>query len=370
MNDHDQIEWLLENGGPAVRLQVATNLDEGYSDRETENAVSELSGIEEVGQLLCYLDPFRALDQPTVDKKLAHDLIHCYRETSLENFFPRLLELGFRAGMPLFDEKMQYLRAVFPKIGAVGPIYGWVICECFFKAGYAPDEMVTHMRQRLDALQYAAREQIVDIYFQEDALRGLPTQWKWKRIIKHALSPYTGTTPLPNVHDVAAFAYYPPACLDAETGRKIDTLVQYVLLPDFQMLPEGYGFLWYPERRICLSSGWSPTIPYFQGFERPRNYNDWHFLNYLDMLARFPLVHSSEWFKTSLHRLEQHRTNKGTYLIPEIYLHHKIIEPAFLSKANQKLKRSEKKVLAQEVFSTLFVLKIKGYWRLKYFSAA
>lgn len=359
MNDHDRIEWLLENGGPAARLRVAADLHEGCSDREIAASVSELTGIEAVGQLLGYLDPFRSLDQPTVDKKIAHDLIHCYRETSLENFFPRLLELGFRAGMPLFDEKMQSLRAAFPKIAAVEPIYGWVICECFFKAGYAPDEMVAHMRQRLDALQHAAREQIVDIYFPEDALKGLPTQWKGKRIIKHALSPYTGATPLPTVHDIAAFAYYPPACLDAETGRKIDTLVRYILLPAFQMLPEGYGFLWYPERRTCLSSGWSPTIPYFQGFERPRNYNEWHFLNYLDMLARYPQVYSTEWFQASLNFLEQYQTEKGTYLLPQTYCHHKIFEPAFLSQNNQRLKRGEKKVLAQEIISTLFVLKIK-----------
>jgi hypothetical protein len=359
MNDHNLIDFLLEHGGPAVRLRLAADLAQDLPVEAREQAAAGLLAVEEVQRLLAFLDPFRALDGPTVERRYAHDLIHCYRETSLENFFPRLLELGFRAGIPLFDEKMQFLRAAFPKIRRVEPLYGWVICAFFFKAGYECPEMVDWMRQRLDALQPAAREQIVDIYFKEDALQGLPTQWKGKRIIQHELSPYTGAKPLPTVHDLAACAYFPRSCLDEATRQKIDRLVAYVLLPDFQTLPEGYGFVWYPERRLCHACGWSPTLPFFQDFARPGRYDDWHFLTYLDMLSRFPVAHTTDWFLAGLDRLEQHRTDRGTYLLPEKYLHQKYFERAFLSETDQALKRGEKKILVNEIVSTLFVLKIR-----------
>jgi hypothetical protein len=358
-SDQKLIEWLLENGGPAIRLQVAAELDGCIRAAEIERSVADLLEIEAVCHLLSYLDPFCAQDQRTIDKKTAHDLVHCYRETSLENFFPQLLGLGFRAGIQVFDEKVHCLRTAFPTISDAESLYGWVICEFCFKAGYAFPEMVAHMKWRLDALQRSAQEQIVDIYFNEDELTRLPKQWKDKRIIKHELNPYQSGKPLPTVHDIAAFAYFPRACLDAEIRHKIDTVVNYILMPAFQTLPEGYGFLWYPERRICLASGWSPTIPFFQGFERPRNYEDWHFLNYVDMLSRSAVVHPTNWFKASLDRLEQFRTEKGTYLFPEAYLHQKRIDQAFLSKTNLILKRSEKKALFYELISTIFVLKLK-----------
>ncbi len=357
MNENAMLDWLLDNGGPAVRLRVAAELGNASGDA-FECDAEELAGIPAVQQILSYLDPYRTLDIANLSRKQTHDLIHCFRDTSLEKYFPRLLALGFRAGMPALDDKMQYLRTAFPFI-AREPIYGWVICEMFFKAGYAHPEMVAHMLQRLDALQPAAEEQAVDVYFKEPELRGLPGQWKGKHILRHEYNPYGSSKPLPTVHDLAAFAYFPPAGLVDETRRKIETLVRYILLPEFQQLPEGYGFIWYPERRVCLASGWSPTIPLFQGCERTENYNNWYFLIYLEMLSRLPLAHSSEWFQTSLERIEQYRTKNGTYLLPEAYLHQKYIEQAWLSKAGQSLKRSEKKALAQELAGTLLVWQIK-----------
>jgi len=359
MNDRELIEWLMENGGSAIRLRLAEEIGAGLPSSEYKGSVAELLEIEAVQQLLGYLDAFSILEQTEGTKKLIHDLIHCYRETSLENFFPRLLSLGLRAGMPVLDEKMQVLRRAFPRISREGILYGWVICEFCFKAGYAYPEMVTFMQQRLDALQMSAQEQIVDIYFKEDELAGLPSQWKGKRIIKHELNPYAGSKPLPTVHDIAAFAYFPASHLDAEMCLKIDRLVSYILLPAFQMIPEGYGFIWYPKRRICHACGWSPTIPFYQGFERPLNFENWWYLDYLDMLSRFSIVSSTDWFINSLERLEQFKTNKGTYLFPEVYFHHKRIDAAFLSKANQTLKRSDKTTLYQELVSTIFALKIK-----------
>ena len=116
MKDRELIDWLLENGGPAIQLRKAEEVGEDLTSREFAPFISELLEIETVQQILGYLDAFSILEQTEVSKKTIHDLVHCYRETSLENFFPRLLSLGFRAGMPVLDEKMQVLRRVFPKI--------------------------------------------------------------------------------------------------------------------------------------------------------------------------------------------------------------------------------------------------------------
>lgn len=104
------IQWLIENGGPAIRLRLSVLPDSGISENDADCAVSDLLGIDAVRIVLNYFDGFQTQDR---DKKTLEHLIHCYKENCLETFFPQIMDFGFRAGIPAFDEKMPPVADVF-----------------------------------------------------------------------------------------------------------------------------------------------------------------------------------------------------------------------------------------------------------------
>ena len=84
MNTTELKEWLLQNGGPAILLNV--ELSENKSRDIAKNAVSHLLGIPKVNAILNYLDEFQTQSR---DKKTLEHLIHYYKETCIDNFFPK-----------------------------------------------------------------------------------------------------------------------------------------------------------------------------------------------------------------------------------------------------------------------------------------
>ena len=101
--------WLLEQGGPAIRLRISVMQNSGNAN-EINNAVSELLVIDEVHSVLNLLDGFQT---PNRDKKTLEHLIHYYKDTCIEQFFQLIMDLGFRAGLPTFDKKMAPVAEIF-----------------------------------------------------------------------------------------------------------------------------------------------------------------------------------------------------------------------------------------------------------------
>ena len=102
--------WLLEQGGPAVLLRMHSLRPENVTEEHAEKAFLGLLAMEETEALLQLLDGFKTQSR---DKKSLEYLIHSHKETCIDHFFPKLMDLGFRAGMPAFDERMWPLREVF-----------------------------------------------------------------------------------------------------------------------------------------------------------------------------------------------------------------------------------------------------------------
>lgn len=108
--------WLLEQGGPAIRLRMYNLHNSSYLENDINNSVSELLVINEVHSILNNLDGFQTPDR---DKKTLEHLIHYYKDTCIENFFPLIMEMGFKAGIPIFDKKMVPVKNLFKYLFAL-----------------------------------------------------------------------------------------------------------------------------------------------------------------------------------------------------------------------------------------------------------
>jgi len=62
-NDNDLKDWLLENGGPAIQLQINRDLPDQKLYGYIENAVSRLLKIEGVAAFLNCLDAFKTMQE-------------------------------------------------------------------------------------------------------------------------------------------------------------------------------------------------------------------------------------------------------------------------------------------------------------------
>ena len=361
MNDNDLENWVYEQGGPAIQLRMYMRQSENKSKKDVENSVSKLLNIEEVNTILNYLDGFKIQSR---DKKTLEHLIHYYKETCIDNFFPQLLDMGFRAGIPILDEKMQPVRDVFMYLLTEDYdycyYYGLMLHRFFFMAGYTHQEIIESMEQRLNAIHKSAYKRIFDIYQDESKLPKKPKQWADIGVLKDDLNPFSrfAKEPLPTIYDISALAYFPDTCKNSENQAKIDDIIEYILDPEFQKIREGYGLLWVESRRIYHACGWSPTLPLYEDYNGPQNLSVNSVLNYLYMMSNFRAAHKSKWFKNCINYVEQFRTEKGTYIFPKEYLYRKYIDKAFLNESAMKLKRTEREIIIRELVSTLIMVEI------------
>lgn len=348
-------EWLLENGGPAIQLQINKN-SSNHQINNGINNVSKLLQLEKVTRILDYLDGFETESR---DNKVLEHLIHYYKDTCIENFFPQLMELGFSAGIPNFDKKMKSVKEVYSYLLSNNYIYSLMMSRFFFMAGYSFTEVINAVIRRINILHQAANEKIFDIYQDKAKLPAVPKHWIDKGVLKDELNPFRDEKPLPTIYDITAMAYFPKQYMDSEIQTKIDDIITYVLEPRFQEIPEGYGLLWVKSRRIYHGCGWSPTLPCYENYNRPAGYDIYWFLYYFNLMSCFKKSHESKWFKCCLEHTDQFQTEKGTYIFPKEYLHQKYITEAFLNESNMRLKQNEREKLQRELISTLFMLKIR-----------
>ncbi len=356
-------EWLLENGGPAIQLRMSALRNSGDIENAADNAVSVLLDIDEVHSLLNYLDGFQTPDR---DKKTLEHLIHSYKDTCIENFFPLLIDMGFHAGLPIFEEKIAPAIDLFKYLFAFANDsvhcfnYTLMLHRFFFMSGSLFPEVIESIENRLDAIHKVAKENLFDIYQDDSKLPKKPKIWADVGVLKDELNPFNinAEKPLPTIYDIWSLAYYADTCTNPEKAHKINDIVTYVLDPKFQKIREGYGLIWVKSRRLYHSCGWSPTLPLYEIDDHPPQPVPYPLLDYLDFMSHFKTVHKSKWFHDCLNHLEQYKTKKGTYLFPKEFLHKKYIDKAFLNEANLSLKRNERELLKRELVSTMKMVEI------------
>jgi len=363
------VERLLQNSGPVIRWQVASELvkdnpPEGLSRLAQECFESPLvqtwlSRLT-IGELSTHLESLT----PQTLHQLGW-LVHSSKNTALENVLGKLAELGLHSGMPGLDERLLPLSQIF-NWGAnregdalyqsaweslVKSIFAWGL----LRMGYIPNEPTkTFLVEHLKICHKIAHDQVYDLYASAAELKGLPKAWEGKPILKQDVMV---NYHLPLIHDLYILANFPETLLNQETAGMIDDILTYILDPRFQALPDGYGYAWIKERHTCYGWGWSPHLPGFQGFETIQEFSTGMLIQRMELLGRFPQARGTSWFQEGLRHLEGFRTDQGRYSFPGAYLHE---QPSgyYVSGAYMGLGENRRKPIGLELESTFRMYKI------------
>jgi len=326
----DLINWLLDEGGPVIRYRTLVELTGNSASSDCESALAAVLQTEKTRWLLDQLDHFGPLTH--IDIRVLN-VLHGVKPTCLENVIPRLLERGLRAGIPVFDEKMARFRqyvdnplvhqalddSAHPTVeGGRAVFVATVLASYFMRGGYVYDEVMQFVQRRVESISRLAAKKTYDIHLTEAELADLPKQWVGKPIINPDMDPMVGTTPLPLIHDLYAFAYLPVESLTDLTRLQLDDIVAYVTDERYRAFPPGYGYLWSEaNRRTCYACGWNLDLP---DLDSANPYAQRKIVQRLELLAHFPAARQSTWFQEGMRLLETYRAEQGTYCFPATFL--------------------------------------------------
>ena len=139
---------------------------------------------------------------------------------------------------------------------------------------------------------------------------------------------------------------------DEETLDKIETIIEYILDPNYYTLHRGYGIL-VNGKKGYLAMGWDAKLPQDSNEILPALV-----LKRLELMAHFKTAVNHEWFHNNFRRLENFRTDKGTYILPKESLQEK--QGYWVNGKHMGLGENRRKKLALELESTFRVMKIKS----------
>ena len=253
--------------------------------------------------------------------------------------------------LPVVDERIGGYRRYLDETEAFAcrPL----LASCLNWAGYGGDEAVQAcLTERLDHTYELARSGNHDIYIDHDTFGDCPAAFRKRPLVDPKF--YDG---LPGIWDIYAFAHYPERLLDAEARDRIETVVAYVLHPDYQALDEGYGYMRAGPRRY-YSIGWSVHLPGYESLEFARAFYAHTFVQRLELMAHFATARRSEWFRRSLSHLEEFRTDRGTYRFPARYLREQR-SGYWVQGAYMRLEADRRSRQSLEIESTFRMCKIK-----------
>jgi hypothetical protein len=145
--------------------------------------------------------------------------------------------------------------------------------------------------------------------------------------------------------------------MNAEVKSQIETVVAYILHPDYQALDEGYGYMRAGKRRY-YSMGWSVHLPGYNGLDFERTMHATMYVQRLELMAHFPIARRSQWFRDGVQHLEGYRTARGTYRFPARYLREQQ-SGYWVQGAYMRLEENRRSRQSLELDSTFRLLKIE-----------
>jgi hypothetical protein len=151
-----------------------------------------------------------------------------------------------------------------------------------------------------------------DVYLDQDTFGDFNNAFRKKRLINPELN-----EPLPKIWDIYALAHWPKALASDETRRKIDTIIAYILHPDYQALEDGYGVMRAGKRRY-YSMGWSVHLPGYASSDSVQP--EYMYVQRLELMAHFETARETTWFRDCLRHLQSFQTDTGAFRFPAGYL--------------------------------------------------
>jgi len=369
----ENLQWLLENGGPAIKLRLVREnlIDASIYGIDANKLAEELLQLEKVNTAMTYFDRYK--DFRSMSDRELYGFIHGWNENCFETFMPFFTNLGFQAGITAFDEKVEYMCNTYRYIIAPDEsgeihwthIYGLMIISNLLKAGYYYDDMLAYMsRIVVDNVYKVAENNIFDFYETDPSKirSGRPKRWQNRPIIKDIHNCEAGEMPLPTTYHVEGMLNIYEYVKADETKEKIDGIIQYILDPRYQKTGGNYGIHYDGLKKTYHSSSSGLALPNYESDTPSAN------MCLLEKLSLSPVMRKSEWFEKCMADLEQYRTERGTYSCD----HFKLIsnEPpcnpdtfcsAFIDKnVLPEIKKSERRSFAFELCATLYMAILKN----------
>lgn len=88
-----------------------------------------------------------------------------------------------------------------------------------------------------------------------------------------------------------------------KTRTQVEEIIHFILTPEYQSLPEGYGIVLHDKRYYAM--GWDIKLPRFH--QEPKDRQIALMLLRMQLLKKTKTGRESVWFKNSLQTLENHR---------------------------------------------------------------
>jgi hypothetical protein len=352
------LNWLMEYGGPTIRLLTLTELLNSTDKNEMQKCIDELLTIDKVKKNFEYINGFN--DYKSMSNHELDCLIHNCGDSYYSIFMNKLINYGFKAGMEYFDEKTEILREVCAYTSDIMPYSSMQMSMYLRYAGYDCQEIENYLFERAQLCQGTAKQKTSEIYVIGEEAEKLPKWMKDKnlKVIKDEFSPYGGSNPLPLEYEVRNYLYMNRNNIGENNLEDINNVFKYIVSPEYYTFNGDYGF--HKAGKTYHGSNCGFMIPIYEegGVERV---NAYFFLSTIRDMSFSKIMRGSVAYRKCLAHIESFKTEKGTYIFPENYLDNMAFhQPTdlynmLLGKSIQ-MKRDEKKNLAIELFSTLFVL--------------
>lgn len=307
----ETLEWLLETGDPVIRWLTLISLVPDPDPRAVDEAQRALLGAPHVR---LWLDRIAGVTQ-----------FHNSGNNCFENVAGKLAEFGLRAGMGDLDGHLAFYRAWIASPdratdrGMMAELNRVLCLAHLLRLGCNDNALHEHALARLDTIHRVAESGRYDVLSPEDP-PDLPKAYRGRhRVVDPWFTP-GGSCGLPYVHDLHLLAAFPQEWRTARVVKMIDTVIQYVLSEGYQALPKGFGYVrdnsLSPPRYYVL--GWNADLP---GYSGPlEQLSQQYFILSLEVMAAFPRAIEHRWFVESIARLDEYRTDRGTWLLPRAWL--------------------------------------------------
>ncbi|MHA1935607.1 MAG: hypothetical protein ACW97A_10010 [Candidatus Thorarchaeota archaeon] len=306
------IQWLFINAGPVLKFRTLIDLIREKNVGLVASALEELLIVPEVTQWLSLLQPKFELND-----------VHSSRQHAYENVMGKLVQLGLRAGMQLFDTRTLPYRVWLSEKTGQPPdkphcVFLRTIIASFLSfAGYGTTSPVkAHLNSRLESLfEFAENPDIDRIFVDTSDYKGFPKGKTGHRFINPDLYPDQQFR-LPWIHDIRGITHC-SSIMDSKSQRKkAERVVEMILSSEYQGIPQSYGVARYGRKYYVV--GWAVHLPGFASLPEGREFAE--MLLSMEMLAPFSCVRKSAWFRKALAYLELFKTEFDTYSFPRTWL--------------------------------------------------
>lgn len=301
------IDWLLDKGGPIIRYRTTVELLGCTQGVEYDRRVKDL------------------VESPLAKRwleNLVDACTHASWDNAFENAMGKLIDMGFRAGMPAPDARivpfLRYAETLRQYKGMHATLEIAIVLGGLVRAGYDTKSLRELLQWRLNMLHEATKDRNYDIYASEEDSERIPHSYRGKQLVRPEFYEPDGLR-LPYVHDLLALSRA-GALLSSREQRSIDDILGYIFDVRYQSLKRGYGCLIRMDRGRprCNAIGWSAHLPGFSGFRNGANYPDLVF--WIDLLSHFRAARQHRWFREALDHLNSFRTPRNTWCFPAGYL--------------------------------------------------